>query len=44
MNYIEVAEDYSSKFNFYIVALVFTLLGLSVQTAKFDAGEIGLFF
>jgi hypothetical protein len=44
MKYIEVAEDYSSKFNFYIVALTFTLMGLSVQTAKFDSGSFGLGF
>ncbi len=32
---IEVAQKYRERFEFYFVGLIFTILGLSIQTAKF---------
>jgi hypothetical protein len=39
------SEEYSrqlqEKFEFYLLALVFTILGLAIQTAKFGASDLG---
>lgn len=41
MNYADAAKEYSVKFDFYFLALIFTILGLSVQTADFTQSQIG---
>lgn len=37
---IELAQQTQEKFYFYMTALVFTLLGLSIQTASFGSSNI----
>lgn len=37
---IEIAQQTQEKFHFYITALVFTLLGLSIQTASFGNSDV----
>ena len=37
---IEKAIQIQDKFNFYLVALTFSILGLSIQTAKLEASSI----
>ncbi len=39
----EIAVDAQEKFEFYLIGLVFTLLALSIQTAKFGQSSIGDF-
>lgn len=38
MSDIDYARDLQQKFQFYLLALAFTILGLAVQTAEFEYG------
>lgn len=40
----EIAQEIQSKFQFYLVGLVFTLLGLAIETAKFAGPHIAWLF
>lgn len=40
MNSQEYARQFQEKFELYLLALVFTLLGLAVQTAKFGSSDL----
>ena len=42
MNYAETAKEYALKFDFYFLALTFTILGLSVQTAELTEETIAV--
>lgn len=39
MDYVDTAKEYSIKFDFYLLALTFTLLGLAIQTSDFSTSK-----